>query len=349
MSSGFAHASAPAPVDALNQINRIVTQYCESQMLFAGCRLGIFEELAKGPASAAELATRLGFHEEAGRRLLVGLCRIGLLTREDDQFANTAVAHYLTSSAPVPLAHLELWGSLFYPAWNNLDSAVRECSPRWQQTFGATQQETFANLYKDPAALRRFCGLMNAYSIPQGRIVADAFDFSASHCVLDVAGGPGGLVIEIGKQHPHLRGIVMDLPPVCEVAGEAIAAAGLEDRFVARHADLFEGPYPSGADVITLSWILHDWNDDHCRQILRNCHAALPPGGVLLLIENVLEPDGSGSPFSTLMSLHMLVLCEPGARERTQSQHADLLRETGFRVERLVRMEPRDLLVARKE
>jgi hypothetical protein len=229
----------------------------------------------------------------------------------------------------------------------NLGHAVRENSPRWQETFGSTQQETFANLYKDPAALRRFCGIMSAYSIPQGKLLAETFDFSPYRCILDVAGGTGGLIIEAGKRYPHLRGIVMDLPPVCALADEAIAAAGLGDRFTSQPADLFEGPYPEGADAISLSWMLHDWNDEHCRQILRRCHAALPAGRALLITESVLEADRSGTPFATLMSLHMLVLCEPGARERTEAEYAELLEATGFRVERLVRLNaPRDLLIA---
>src|SRR5262252_301074 len=99
MSSGHAIATAPGPVDALNQLNEIATRYCDSQMFFAACNLGIFEELGKGPASAKELAQRLGFHEEAGHRLMVGLCQLGLLTRDAERFVNSAVAEYLTSSA----------------------------------------------------------------------------------------------------------------------------------------------------------------------------------------------------------------------------------------------------------
>src|SRR5262245_4043028 len=49
-------------------------------------------------------------------------------------------------------------------------------------------------------------------------------------CVLDVAGGGGGMVIAIGQRYPHLRSIRMDLPPVCEIAEEYIRAGGLADR-----------------------------------------------------------------------------------------------------------------------
>jgi hypothetical protein len=345
----LAPAHAPEAVTALNYFTEIATRYCESQMFFAACGIGIFEQLAAGPATATDLGTRLGLHPDSCRRLLAGLHGIGLLDREGDWYRNSAMAAYLTSAAPVPLEPLTMWGSLFYPIWGHLDDAVRERAPRWQQTFGATQEQTFANLYKEPAALRRFCALMSAYSIPQGKLLAKSFDFAPYRCILDVAGGPGGLIIEVGKRHPHIRGIVMDLPPVCAIADEAIRDAGLGGRFTSHAADLFRGPYPVGADAISLSWVLHDWSDDNCRRILRNCHDTLPAGGALLITESVLNDDGTGTPFALLMSLHMLAICEPGARERTGGAYRRLLEETGFRMEKLIRMQaPRDLLVATK-
>ena len=349
MSAGFSVQTAPDPVEALNHFNEIATRYCESQMFFAACGLGIFEELASGPATAGELAARLNIQPGPCRSLLMGLDGMGLVHCDGDLFSNSEMAAYVTSAAPVPLQALCVWGGLFYPIWGHLDDAVRENAPRWEQTFGATQQETFANVYKDPEALRRFCGLMSAYSIPQGKLLAETFDFLPYQCILDVAGGPGGMILEAGRRNPHLRGIVMDLPPVCEIAEEAIQEAGLAGRFTTQFADLFTGPYPAGADAIALSWVLHDWNDDSCRRILRNCHAALPPGGALLISESVLQPDGSGTPFALLMSLHMLALCEPGAKERTEAEYGALLEEAGFQVEKLVRLNaPRDLLIARR-
>lgn len=340
---------APDAVDALTHINNIVTRFCESQMFFTACSLGVFEALAVQPASSTDLAQRLGVHPDPCERLLIGLHQMGLLQRQNGHFLNAPSAAYLTAQSGVPLEALSMWGSLFRQSWNCLGDAVRENSPRWQQAFGATAQETFANLYQDPAALRRFCDLMNAYSIPQGRILADEYNFKPHRCILDVAGGPGGLIIEVGRRHPHLQGIVMDLPPVCEVATEHIAAAGLSDRYTAQFADLFAGPYPTGADVISLSWVLHDWSDDSCNKILRNCHQALPTGGTLLITESVLNEDRSGTPFAVLMSLHMLVLCEPGARERTAEEYRTLLEQNGFRMESLMRLPaPRDLIVAKK-
>jgi hypothetical protein len=167
--------------------------------------------------------------------------------------------------------------------------------------------------------------------------------------LLDVAGGPGGQSIEIGLRYPHLGAIVMDLEAVCAVARERIEASGLGSRFAAVVADLIDGPYPTGADVILLGHILHDWGDETCRKILTNCAAALPDDGVLLISESVLEPDFSGRGSANLKDIVMLIANEPGARERSEVEYRDLLDAAGFDIAELIKMEaPRDLLVATK-
>ncbi|PWT83003.1 MAG: hypothetical protein C5B57_07665 [Blastocatellia bacterium] len=153
----------------------------------------------------------------------------------------------------------------------------------------------------------------------------------------------------IGLRYPHLRGIITDMEPVCIVAREQIEATGLGDRFTAVAADLMEGPYPQGADVILLGHILHDWSDDTCRRILHHCATALPSGGALLISESVLANDFSGSTVARIKDLLMLVANEPGAREWSESEYESLLNETGFQFSHVVRPDaPRDLLVARK-
>jgi len=157
------------------------------------------------------------------------------------------------------------------------------------------------------------------------------------------------MVISIGKQYPHLRGIIMDLPPVCEIVKEYIQASGLGDRFTTAVADLFEGPYHSGADVINLGHVLHDWSDEKCRLILKHCFKALPSQGVLLVGEKVLNNDFSGDRHALVLNLLMLLACEPGAKERSEAEYRTLLEEAGFRGFELIRLEaPRDLIIVRK-
>jgi hypothetical protein len=114
-------------------------------------------------------------------------------------------------------------------------------------------------------------------------------------------------------------------------------------------ADEFLGPYPSGADVITLGWILHDWNDASCRTILRHWFTALLSAGTLFGVEKVLKDDSSAPLLTTAIDLYMLAICESGARERTEPEYRTLVAETGFREVQVMRLETtRDVIVARK-
>ena len=102
--------------------------------------------------------------------------------------------------------------------------------------------------------------------------------------------------------------------------------------------------------MILLGHILHDWSDESCGKILRNCYDVLPAGGVLLISESVLDANFSGSTFALNKDLAMIVACESGARERTEAEYASLLDQTGFRIAELIRLDaPRDLIVAKKK
>jgi len=336
------------PVEALNRLTEIGFGYCVSRTLVTGCELGVFDQLGKGPATIEELSGRLGIQPQVCRRLLMALRQLGLVERDGDPFGNSELGSFCTSQSP--LGALARGADPFYHMFEFLTDAAREMSPRWQQALGASSADVFGALYADPDRLRSFAALMNSLSIPQGQVIAERFDFTPYRCVMDVAGGPGAIAVEIGRRYPHLWGIIMDMPPVCQVAEEHIQANGLSGRFTTAPADLFAGPYPSGADVLVLGYILHDWSDENCRKILRNCFQALPAGGALLVCERAFHNDFSPpTTHAAMLDMAMLVVCESGARERTENEYRALLEAAGFGNVELMRLEaPRDLIIARK-
>src|SRR6266481_568660 len=113
MMSSAAAQSAGSSLDALTKLNDIVTRYCESQMLFTACNLGIFDQLSGGAATAAELGAQLKIDPDPLASLLLGLHQMELLTKDGDRFSNAPAASYLTANANVPLQPLTMWGSLF--------------------------------------------------------------------------------------------------------------------------------------------------------------------------------------------------------------------------------------------
>ena len=109
------------------------------------------------------------------------------------------------------------------------------------------------------------------------------------------------------RQHPHLRCISFDLPPVEPIARKHIAAAGLERPRLARQSgDFFKDPLPK-ADLITMGMILHDWNLEKKMQLIRAAYDALPPGGAFVAIEALIDDARRENVFGLLMSLNMLI------------------------------------------
>jgi 2,7-dihydroxy-5-methyl-1-naphthoate 7-O-methyltransferase len=125
------------------------------------------------------------------------------------------------------------------------------------------------------------------------------------------------------RAHLTLRGTVLDLPSPATTAARALAAAGLADRGGARAANFFE-PLPPGAGGYILSRVIHDWDDDDARRILRNCADAAQPNGKVFVIEDTEDVE----TVSTEMGLRMFAYC--GGRERSLDRLTDLAREAGL-------------------
>jgi hypothetical protein len=82
-----------------------------------------------------------------------------------------------------------------------------------------------------------------------------------------------------------------------------------------------------------LKWVLHDWNDEECVAILKNCREAMAPNGKLFVIEAVIPP--ANQPFfHKFMDLNMLVMT--GGRERTEAEYRALFEAAGFHLNRVI-------------
>lgn len=119
--------------------------------------------------------------------------------------------------------------------------------------------------------------------------IVSAYDWGALGDVIDVGGGDGTLLIALLIEYPALRGTVVDLPGTAETARKLFAAAGLADRGNAVAGDFF-GTLPAGAEGYLLCSVLHRWDDEQARAILRNCATAAGEDGAVFVIEKLTDP-----------------------------------------------------------
>jgi acetylserotonin N-methyltransferase len=312
----------PAPIiDIMDAFRR-------SKTMFAAVNFGIFDMLAEGPLTASEIASRLHTNGSATHRLLEACAGLNLLENREGAFSNTPEADlYLRQSSPQSLAGYILYSNqALYYCWGNLEDAIREGTPRWEQTFG-TARPIFEHFFSTPEKMRTFTMGMHGLGLSTSPFVVRAFDLTEFRTMADLGAATGHLVITACEAFPHLRGVAFDIAQIIPIAQEFIDASTARDRLCAQAGDFFEGDLPV-ADLYALGRILHDWGEDKIRLLLRKIYEALPVDGGLLIAEKLLLEDRSGPLSAHLQSLSMLLVTE--GKERSLSEYAALLEEAGF-------------------
>nr|ACO90220.1 putative O-methyltransferase [Eschscholzia californica] len=222
------------------------------------------------------------------------------------------------SLAPLVLAENHPW--LLDP-WHYLGKCVQEGGFAFAKAHGS-------EIWKFGSENPEFNKLFSVGMACSSTLVVDAIldnyheGFGDLESIVDVGGAIGTLINEIVKKYPHIRGTNFDLPHV--------VAEALENPGVAHvGGDMFV-EIPS-ADAVILKWVLHDWNDEDCVKILKNCNKAISNKGKLIIIECVLKPDGEGLFDGLGLAFDLLMIAHSsGGRERTEAEWKKLLKAGGF-------------------
>lgn len=297
--------------------------------LAVGVEFGLFTRLAGGrTVTVAEAAAEFGLDERPADLLLSASASLGLLEKAGDGYRNSALAEqFLVEGRPYYFGAQVRYSDLrTYLPWHRVGEALRGNRPL---TWDPQQQDSLFDT-TDPELVAQFWDAMFATSRFTARALADAYDFGAHRRLLDVGGGAGAFPIEFCLRLPELRATILDLPHVCVRAGERIAEAGLTDRIGTVAGDFLADPaLPDGHDVILLSMILHDWDEPTNRALLARCHDALPPGGVIVISELLLNDERTGPPEAALMGMNMLVETE-GGKNYSGAEYRRWLTDAGF-------------------
>jgi hypothetical protein len=326
--SPIAATAYPSPQAVMS---RLLTGYWIAQAIHVAAQLGLADLLKEGPKTVAHLAEATGAHARSLYRLLRALASEGVFA-EDEQgrFALTPLAECLRSDVPSSQRSMAIMnGEEHYRCWGELLYSVQTGQNAFEKLYG---QPIFHYLAAHPRQARIFDEGMVGVHGAETKAMLDAYDFRGIATLVDIGGGNGSLLAATLQRYPSLRGMVFDRPDVIERARVSLQAAGLENRCSLMGGNFFE-TVPAGGDAYLMRHIIHDWNDEQCRTILRHCRKVVPPSGKLLLVESVI-PAGNEPCFAKLLDLTMLVI--PGGMERTEAEYRQLLASAGFRLQRVV-------------
>jgi hypothetical protein len=321
------------PAGSAEYLRNLLVGHIPVQLACAMAGLGLADLLADGPMTVDELSAAAKARPDLLRRLVRGLADIGLVTLEDDdRVSATEMGALLRSGTAGSMRELALYrGGPSYTSWGKLEHTVRTGEPAFEAALGAPFFSYMRDHPEDGAA---FDGGMTRLSLDIIDEALARYDFSVARRILDVGGGRGHFAAAVLEAHSQLEGAVLDLPERIGAADAYLRGRGLGERCAAIGGNFFD-TVPVGYDVHILKWILHDWNDASCRQLLAQCRAALPADGRLLVVE-LLLPDGAAADGrlrpAIQTDLFMLVNFAD-SRERSLDEYERLLGDCGFALE----------------
>ena len=297
-----------------------------SAAVAAAVRAGLFDLLARGeaPVPLERIREAMGWSERGTRSMLDALGAMGFVERSSEGWRPSADARaYLTRDAEG-----SLWGlvDMEVDSFLSPGALLRSLEADRATVYG--DEDPWEAHGADPERARAFTAAMHSVSARPAAGFAERVDLGAARRLLDVGGGSGALAIALAEANPELECVVWDIPAVCPLADEYVAAAGCADRITSQAGDMFAEPFPAGFDAVLLSQILHDWSFETGEGLVAKAFDALPPGGQLLVHEKLVEDDGSGPLANQLVHLDMLVWTE-GQQYRV-SELTGLLERTGF-------------------
>lgn len=300
-----------------------------SKTLLSAIELGLFSELAAaGSLDGDALRERLGLHSRSATDFFDALVALGMLEREDDRYANTPSTElFLDRAKPSYIGGiLEMANARLYGFWGSLTEGLQTGVAQNEAKGG---ENFFETLYADPQRLAQFARAMSSLSVGAGQAIAAKFPWQDHGSVIDIGCAEGAVPVQIALAHDHVTGGGFDLPPIEPIFDSYVSDFGLGERLSFTAGDFFADPLPE-ADVLVMGHILHDWDGDEKRLLLKKAYDALPDGGALIVYEAIIDDERRRNAFGLLMSLNMLIET-PGGFDYTGADCRAWMQETGFR------------------
>jgi len=330
--------SAPSP----DHILQTGLAFWASKTLLSAVEMEVFTELARRPESLESLTGRLGLHPRSSRDFLDALVALGFLERTDGHYSNTPSSDlFLDKHKPSYIGGiLEMANKRLYGHWSRLTTALRTGE---QQNEAMGEEEPFAAIYADPTRLKGFLRAMTGISRGANLAIASKFPWNKYKTAADCGTAQGDLIVQVALKNPHLQGIGFDLPEVAPIFEEYVEQNGLSSRVSFQPGSFFTDPLPK-VDVIMMGHILHDWNLEEKKMLIRKAYEAIPEGGAFIAYDAVIDDERSKNAFGLLMSLNMLIET-PGGFDFTGADCVGWMKEAGFREARVEHLVGPDSMV----
>lgn len=327
--------------EKIGKLKSIVNGYKAARVISSAEQLKIFDVLDKEPTTSDILSEKLSIDKEKLEAILYALVCLKLIEKNEQGFFMDIYFDVLSPKAPRNQLGYIRHATTMMNKWTNLTNAAQSSNIKKENFSAITGQEK--------ESTEAFIQAMNANALPQAKYISDNYSFNNSY-ILDIGAGAGTYSIFVGKKYNTSKGILMDLPAVCEIISKNIQTNELKERF-----QVVSGDYNNGIvdgkefDDIFLFAVAHQENDTNLKILLKRAFDALKPGGRLFMSSFFLNEDRSSPEFSVMFAIEMLVM-SPNGKVYTHAEIQQYVKEAGFtEIERIDDVPgPATLYIAKK-
>ncbi|GBE80928.1 O-methyltransferase gedA [Sparassis crispa] len=361
-----------------SRLLEVAAEYFEARALHIATEQRVADHLSKVDRtvgmSVFELSKIIGIIPQKLSRVMRTLCSTHIFAEvQEGRFANNSVSECLVNNEPLRAYIVSLAWDI-YTASDKLPEVLTDPIKGASNSVTCTAfQEALGTKLARWDWLEEGLGQPDGTVKPRpaleifglamlggGRVLGTPlyYDFPweslSSATIVDVGGGVGGMSIDLCKRYPPLSFVVQDRAPVIEQAKtvwQREQPDALESGRVKLmpHNFFIENPV-KGADIYLLRYILHDWEDDRCVDILASLRTALGPHSRILIADQVMNttlgcPELPSAPYPLLANygvftrfaherdLDMMTIIN-GA-ERTPAEFRVLAERAGLEVSRI--------------
>lgn len=310
----------------------LVSGFVYSQVLSGCVQVGLFDILATGPLTIAQIAPRITLTEAATETLVKAAAALELTERLPDGRYGLGHLGAALRGNPSVAAMIEHHAMLYADLADPIALLRGQTEPSLARFWAyATSAEPAAS----PAdRVGAYSTLMAESQVLVADEVLDAYPMTRHRRLLDIGGGEGVFLTAVGRRNPDLELMLFDLPAVAVRAESRLAGTGLGARAKVFGGSFLSDPLPRGADIASLVRVLHDHDDTVVRTILGAVHAALPPGGTLLVAEPMSGTRGAAPIGDAYFGFYLTAM--KSGRPRTADELSAMLTDAGFRDVRLL-------------
>jgi predicted transcriptional regulator len=352
--------STPSP----DPIFQMATGFWVSKTLMTAVELEVFSKLSGKSVNIDELQNILRIENRAAEVFVTALVSLGLIEKKSTDtpngrktlYSNSQLADiYLDKDKPSTYMgdFISMVDKQSYRRWDKLPQSVKTNKPIEANEGGRGSAGSMFDQARSNQAIEQmqvFTRAMYGVSVGPAMALAKIFDFSNYKKLIDIGGGSGVYAIEVVKENPKMSATVLDLGPACEVANEYIKQFSLENKIQTKVLDYFNQELPRDYDVALLSHIVHLYEEEKARALLKKVYDSLPSEqGIIIISEWLLNDEKTGPVSSALMSLNMIVELERG-RNYSFAEISNILTDVGFKnIEKRPLAGPAEIVIGYKK